>query len=60
MLKVKSKSQLKKNLKFDLNLFKLPFCFKESKKYKIYEYPKFNKSKFWEPTQINKKKNSSY
>ena len=47
MLKVKSKSQLKKNLKFDLNLFKLPFCFKESKKYKVYEYPKLNKSKFW-------------
>ncbi len=56
MLKVKSKSQLKKNLKFDLNLFKLPFCFKESKKYKVYEYPKLNKSKFWKPTQANKKK----
>ena len=38
MLKVKSKSQLKKNIEFDLKLFKSPFCFNESKKYKIYQY----------------------
>ncbi len=56
MLKVKSKSQLKKNLKFNLNLFNLPFCYKESKKYKIYEYPKLNKSKFWKTGKIIKKK----
>ena len=53
MLKVKSKSQLKKNEKFDINSFSIPFCFKEKKKYKIYEYPKLNKSYFW--GQYNKK-----
>ena len=53
MLKVKSKSQLKKYKKFDLDFFSTPFCFKENKKYKIYEYPKLNKSSFWKPS--NKK-----
>ena len=45
-MRVTSKSQLKKNTKFKLSLFKYPFCFKENKKYKIYEMPKF-KSKFF-------------
>ena len=56
MLKVKSKSQLKKNIEFDLKLFKSPFCFNESKKYKIYQYPKLNNSKFWKKLDIKKKK----
>ena len=56
MLKVKSKSQLKKNVEFDLKLFKSPFCFNESKKYKIYQYPKLNNSKFWKKLDIKKKK----
>ncbi len=30
-MKITSKSQLKKNKKFSLNLFKTPFCYKEKK-----------------------------
>ena len=47
MIKITSNSQLKKNKKFRLSIFKKPFCFKEKqKKYKLYEMPKF-KSDFF-------------
>jgi hypothetical protein len=47
MIKITSSSQLKKNKKFRLSIFKKPFCFKEKqKKYKLYEMPKF-KSNFF-------------
>ena len=50
---IKSKSQLSKNKKFNLDLFKSPFCYNETKKkYKIYQYPKLLNKKFW----INNKK----
>ena len=43
---VTSPSQLKKNKTFSLKIFKEPFCFKEKKKYKIYEMPKFKTAFF--------------
>lgn len=50
-MKITSKSQLKKNENFNLAKFKKPFCYKESKKYKIYEMPKFS-SKFFKDEKI--------
>ena len=31
----------------DFILPKIPYCFKEKKKFKLFEYPKLNNSKFW-------------
>ena len=45
-IKVTSFSQLKKGQNFSLAIFKKPFCFNESKKYKIYEMPKFKTNFF--------------
>ena len=50
-MKITSKSQLKKKEKFSLSKFKIPFCYKESKKYKIYEMPSFS-SKFFNNVKI--------
>ncbi len=50
-MKITSKSQLKKNEKFNLSKFKTPFCYKEIKKYRIYEMPKFS-SKFFKNEKI--------
>lgn len=44
--KILSKSQLKKDQNFSLNIFKKPFCYTEKKKYKIYEMPKFKTTFF--------------
>ena len=57
MIKVTSKSQLKKNQSFSIKLFKKPFCFKEKKKYRFYEYPKFKDKSFWKfPKKYKSKK----
>tara|TARA_B100001093_G_scaffold470944_1_gene492804 strand:- start:4584 stop:5750 length:1167 start_codon:yes stop_codon:yes gene_type:complete len=51
-MKITSKSQIKDNQKFNLKLFKKPFCFHEKKKkYKPFEMPNF-KSNFF----LNKSK----
>ena len=46
-IKITSRSQLKKGQEFSLSIFKKPFCFNESGKYKIYEMPKFKNSFFY-------------
>ena len=47
-MKITSKSQLKKNQKFSLDLFKEPFCSNELKRFKRYETIKSFKNKsFW-------------
>lgn len=50
-MKITSKSQLKKNKKFSLNLFKTPFCYKEKKKFRYYEMPPF-KSQYFKNKKI--------
>ena len=54
-MKITSKSQLKKYEKFNLSKFKTPFCYKEIKKYRIYEMPKFS-SKFFKNEKIKRLK----
>jgi len=57
LIKVTSKSQLSTNKKFSIDLFKKPFCFKEKKKYKLYELPKFTHKSFWKfPVKYKTKK----
>ena len=51
LFQIKSSSKLKKNQTFSLKIFKKPFCFKEKRKYKIYEMPKF-KSAFFKDLNI--------
>lgn len=46
-MKITSKSQIKKGSKFHLSNFNKMFCEKETKKYKIYEYPNFKNKLFW-------------
>lgn len=51
-----SKSQIKKNEFFSLDMFAKPFCYKEKKKkYKIYQYPNFSNNIFWKSKSANKK-----
>ena len=45
-MKITSKSLLPKFKTFSLDYFKKPFCYKEIKKYKLYEMPKFKSSFF--------------
>ena len=55
-LKITSKSQLNLHQKFDLKLFKKPFCDNETKnKYKLYQTPKFRTEYF---KSLGNKKNS--
>ena len=52
-MKITSKSLLPKFKTFSLDYFKKPFCYKEIKKYKLYEMPKF-KSSFFNNKNIKK------
>ena len=56
MIRITSKSQIKKNKKFKISDFK-PFCFNEKKKYKIYEMPKFKSHFFKDQKNKDLKKN---
>ena len=46
-IKITSKSIIKENQKFSLNLFKKPFCAKEKKEYKHKEIINYKNKKFW-------------
>lgn len=60
MIRVTSKSQLPKHKRFSIDLFKKPFCFKEKKKYKLYEFPNFKDKNFWKfPKKYKSKKNNT-